>query len=63
MTSGTFHIVALDSIVVKRDERQRRELSDIDVLADSIRRLGLIHPIVVTRGELELVAGERRLAA
>jgi len=63
LTSGTFHIVALDSIVVKRDERQRRELSDIDVLADSIRRLGLIHPIVVTRGELELVAGERRLAA
>lgn len=62
MTSGVFHIVALGDITVKRDERQRRELTDIDVLADSIRRLGLIHPPVVTR-ELELVAGERRHAA
>lgn len=63
MTSGVFHIVPLESVVVNRDERQRRELMDIEVLADSIRRLGLIHPIVVTRDELELVAGERRLAA
>lgn len=69
MTSGVFHMVPLDSIVVKRDERQRRELEDIDVLADSIRRLGLIHPIVVTRGDdygfhnHELVAGERRYRA
>jgi ParB family transcriptional regulator, chromosome partitioning protein len=62
MTSGTFHIVSLGNITVKRDERQRRELSDIETLADSIRRLGLIHPIVVTR-DLELVAGERRYAA
>lgn len=63
MTSGVFHLVPLDSIVVKRDERQRRELLDIDVLADSIRRLGLIHPLVVTREGYELVAGERRLSA
>ena len=62
MTSGTFHIVPIADIVVKRDERQRRELTDIHVLADSIRRLGLIHPVVVTR-EMELVAGERRYAA
>lgn len=62
MTSGTFHAVPLDQILVKRDERQRRELTDIEVLADSIRRLGLIHPIVVTR-DRELVAGERRYAA
>lgn len=63
MTSGIFHIVPLDSIIVKRDERQRRDLTEIDVLADSIRRLGLIHPIVVTREDHELVAGERRTAA
>jgi ParB/RepB/Spo0J family partition protein len=62
MTSSTFRIVPLADIIVKRDERQRRELADIDVLADSIRRLGLIHPIVVTP-ELELVAGERRYTA
>jgi ParB family transcriptional regulator, chromosome partitioning protein len=62
MTSGTFHLVSLHDISVKRDGRQRRELTDIDTLADSIRRLGLIHPIVVTRA-LELVAGERRFTA
>lgn len=63
MTSGTFHIVPIDDIVVSRDERQRKELTKIDILADSIRRLGLIHPLVVTREGLELVAGERRYAA
>lgn len=55
-------MVPLDSITVKRDERQRQELSDIDVLADSINRLGLIHPIVITRQGV-LVAGERRYMA
>jgi ParB family chromosome partitioning protein len=62
MTSGVFHSVALGDIVVNRDSRQRRELENIPVLADSIRRLGLIHPLVVTR-DLQLVAGERRYCA
>jgi len=62
MTSAQFQSIAIASIVSNRDERQRRELEDIDVLADSIRRLGLIHPIVVTR-EGVLVSGERRLTA
>jgi Predicted transcriptional regulators len=62
MTSGVFHMVPLGDISVRRDERQRKSLENIDVLADSIRRLGLIHPIVATR-DLELVAGERRYNA
>src|SRR6476646_2219620 len=62
MTSGNFHLVPLDSINVQRDDRQRRELLDTDVLADSINRLGLIHPIVITR-QGDLVAGERRYTA
>jgi ParB/RepB/Spo0J family partition protein len=62
MTSGQFHSIPLDQIVVQREGRQRRELLDIESLADSIRRLGLIHPIVVKR-DLELVAGERRYTA
>lgn len=62
MTSGTFTTIALDSINVNRAERQRRNLTNIHVLADSINRLGLIHPIVVTR-DLDLVAGERRFEA
>ena len=63
-------IVPINRITVNRSERQRRELTNLDELADSIRRHsesltdtgGLINPIVVTR-ELILVAGERRLTA
>lgn len=62
MTSGQFNSFEIASISVNREERQRRELLDIHILADSIHRLGLIHPIVLTR-EGVLVAGERRLAA
>lgn len=62
MTSGNFHSVPIDKIKVDRENRQRRELTDIHVLADSISRLGLIHPIVIDRN-FALVAGERRLEA
>jgi ParB family transcriptional regulator, chromosome partitioning protein len=62
MTSAQFQSVSTSAIIVDRDERQRSDLEDVDVLADSIRRLGLIHPLVVTR-ELVLVSGERRLTA
>src|SRR6266704_3163554 len=62
MTSGNFTSIAIGDIIVNRTERQRCDLTKLDVLADSISRLGLIHPIVITRN-LELVAGERRLAS
>jgi ParB/RepB/Spo0J family partition protein len=62
MTSGNFHSISLSSITVARETRQRRTIDDIGPLADSIRRLGLIHPIVITREHL-LVAGERRTEA
>lgn len=62
MTSGTFSSVPIASIVVDRANRQRRELRNIDELAESIFRIGLIHPPVITRDGL-LVAGERRLTA
>lgn len=63
MPSGTFHHVEVASIHVKRDERQRRELTGIEDLAASLRDNGLINPILVQRDTLELVAGERRLSA
>jgi ParB/RepB/Spo0J family partition protein len=63
MTSGDFHSVPINDIIVIREDRQRRELKGIPELADSIRRLGLIHPPVVQRNNLLLVSGERRLAA
>ncbi len=62
MTSGNFTSIAIGDIIVNRTERQRRALTNLDVLANSISRLGLIHPIVITRN-LELVAGERRIEA
>lgn len=62
MTSGSFHTLPLDAIVVDREGRQRRELKGIPDLADSISRLGLIHPPVVTRDNV-LVSGERRVTA
>lgn len=52
--------VALDEIVI--DERDREEFGNIEELADSIKTVGLLHPVVVTAG-FQLVAGDRRLAA
>jgi ParB family chromosome partitioning protein len=60
MTSGEFRLVPIDQIRVP--PRVRTDPGDIAELADSIRRLGLIHPLVITR-DFELVAGERRLSA
>ena len=62
MTSGTFKSLPLSSITINRAGRQRRELTGIKELANSIAEIGLINPIVVTP-EGVLIAGERRLAA
>lgn len=61
MLSGSFRSFPISSIIVAPD-RQRKELTGIPELAESIRSLGLIHPVVVTP-EGVLVAGERRLRA
>lgn len=63
MTSGVFQSTPISSIIVNRDDRQRKSLEDIDSLAESLSRVGLIHPILIRREDLSLVAGERRLAA
>jgi len=52
--------LAVDAIVV--GERRRQEMGDIDALAGSIERYGLLHPVVVD-AEHHLVAGGRRLEA
>lgn len=62
MTSGIFHSIPIDTVTVIREERQRRDIDDIEGLAASIREVGLINPLVVTRDGV-LVAGERRLSA
>jgi len=60
-TIDDFAYIDPSSIVIQRDERQRRVV-DTSGLVDSIRKNGLINPIVVTR-ERVLIAGERRLAS
>lgn len=62
MTSGVFHAVLISEISIDRDNRIRKKVEGIEALADSIKRLGLIHPIVISRDNL-LIAGERRLTA
>lgn len=62
MTSGNFAYVPISSITIDRENRQRKEIRDVDELAKSIADNGLINPIVITRDNI-LVAGERRLTA
>ena len=62
MTAADFANVSIDTIIVNRPERQRRELRDIESLMDSISTVGLINPPVITRDRV-LIAGERRLTA
>lgn len=63
MPSGIFHSIPISQIYVNREARQRKEVGDVSDLADSIRRVGLIHPILIRRDNKELVVGERRLSA
>src|SRR2546425_12266562 len=53
--------------IVPNPEHPRRHFDDeaLGLLADSIRRHGLLQPLVVRRiaGRYELIAGERRLRA
>ncbi|MBQ8953605.1 MAG: ParB/RepB/Spo0J family partition protein [Clostridia bacterium] len=59
--------VSLDSIAPNpRQPRRSFPQASIDSLAESIRRYGLLSPLIVRRaaqGRFELVAGERRLRA
>lgn len=61
MTSGTFTTWPISSITIPED-RQRKEFVEIEALAESISRLGLINPLTITESGT-LVAGERRLLA
>lgn len=56
-----FYSIAIADIIIPED-RQRRALKNVDNLAASIARNGLLHPIIITR-DLRLIAGERRLEA
>lgn len=57
--SSELTLLSADQIVILRDDRQRREI-DVSDLLPSIKKNGLINPVVITR-ERVLIAGERRL--
>ncbi|RMG43276.1 MAG: ParB/RepB/Spo0J family partition protein [Acidobacteria bacterium] len=53
-------------LLVPNPNQPRRELSDIDELAESIREKGILEPILVRPlpdGQYEIIAGERRYRA
>lgn len=47
---------------IKIQDRFRKDLGDVQTLADSIEQIGLLHPVVVTPDN-RLIAGRRRMAA
>ncbi|HMA99892.1 MAG TPA: ParB N-terminal domain-containing protein [Spirochaetota bacterium] len=47
---------------IKIRQRLRKDLGDLDELAESMQRVGLINPVIINTNN-ELLAGERRLVA
>lgn len=50
----------IDTIVIK--SQRRKDLGDLSTLEGSIRRLGVLKPVIIGNDNV-LIAGERRLAA
>jgi len=59
---GPMKLQAVSISKVKIGPRHRKEMGDLQALADSIRAEGLLQPIGITE-RMELVFGERRLLA
>lgn len=57
-----YNKLPVGDIIVEREKRQRKQVGLVQDLADSIKKIGLINPITITRDNV-LVAGERRLEA
>jgi hypothetical protein len=55
-------MLSLPTSTILSHDRQRQDLQDLPALVDSIRRLGQLQPILITRDNV-LVAGGRRLEA
>ena len=53
-------LIPIEDIKVKK--RVRKDMGDINALADSLKRFGQISPIVITKNNM-LIAGGRRLEA
>jgi DNA modification methylase len=53
--------IPIRDIIIK--ERYRKEFGDINTLADNIKNVGLLQPIVINNVNNELVDGQRRILA
>ena len=58
--SGTLTEVDIDKVEIRK--RVRHNLGDVTALAESLRKHGLLNPIVISEKN-ELIAGHRRLEA
>ena len=56
------HLQTVDVNTIRIRNRIRKDLGDIDSLRESMRRSGLLNPIIITT-DFCLVAGQRRLEA
>jgi len=54
--------VQVEIATIRIRKRVRKDLEDIDQLADSLHRFGQLHPIAITRRNV-LISGRRRLEA
>lgn len=54
--------IAIESIVVDPESRIRKDAGDLSSLENSIRKVGLLNPVVIDE-ERRLIAGYRRLMA
>lgn len=50
------------SSIKDRENSQRKDLKDVESLADSISRIGLLHPVIIDENSI-IITGGRRLAA
>jgi len=53
--------IPIRDIIIK--ERYRKEFGDINALADNIKNVGLLQPIVINNENNELIDGQRRILA
>ena len=54
-------VIPIKDIIIKKD-RYRKDLGDIDSLAENISQVGLLQPVVITENN-ELIDGQRRILA
>lgn len=49
-------------ITIEKSERQRKDLGDVNDLKESIKKIGQLNPVIITKDNV-LIAGERRVRA